>query len=104
MDDHRQVQGRGRGRGPGPGQEQLPLFAGVVAADSAPTKRGGSQRTLGNRQSQSRTLVINPHLLAARRIAKRMRRLPDRSDAETRAGLAICAQLKAFLADGSEPH
>ena len=60
--------------------------------------RGVDQRT----RNGSRTIMINPHLLAARRIAKRMRRLPEHSDAETRAGLAICAQLKAFLADGSE--
>jgi hypothetical protein len=46
--------------------------------------------------------MINPHLLAARRIAKKMRRLPDRSEAETRAGLAICAQLKAYLAEAEE--
>jgi len=40
------------------------------------------------------------HLLAARRIARKMGQIRDR-EAETRAGLAICAQLKAYLQDGS---
>ena len=44
----------------------------------------------------------NPHLLAARRLARQMRRFPEHSVEETRAGLAICRQLKAFLRE--EPH
>ena len=41
----------------------------------------------------------NPHLAKAKRIARQMRRMPDHSPEETRAGLAICRQLKAFLRD-----
>ncbi|MEZ5560750.1 MAG: hypothetical protein R3E86_19660 [Pseudomonadales bacterium] len=37
------------------------------------------------------------HLEAARRLAKRMRRYPDRSPQQTRAGLAICRHLQALL-------
>ena len=79
------------------GQQQLSLFAMPV---QTPVNRSASKNQ--RIRAGSRTVLINPHLLAARRIAKRMRRLPEHSDAETRAGLAICAQLKAFLAEGNE--
>jgi hypothetical protein len=91
-------------------QHQLPLFATPVSAPAAAGAAGADrgsepaqivQRPGDASRGQAKKMVmINPHLLAARRIAKRMRRLPDRSDAETRAGLAICARLKAFLAEG----
>jgi hypothetical protein len=92
-------------------QHQLSLFSGPPLAGpslAGPSPGGKPEGERSARQfggeygRKSRTLVINPHLLAARRIAKRMRRLPERSDAETRAGLAICAQLKAFLADETD--
>lgn len=67
--------------------EPIELPAGVLK------KAGQGRRTVADR-----TIVLNPHLLAARRIARRMRRLKDR-EAETQAGLAICAQLKAYLQD-----
>jgi hypothetical protein len=38
------------------------------------------------------------HLRAARKLSRAIRRLPDRSPEQTRAGLAICAHLKALLA------
>ncbi len=70
------------------------------SAEQAVTENAGTARSGTNNRVQTRRVAINPHLRAARRIAKKMRRLPDRSAAETQAGLAICAQLKAFLADG----
>ena len=86
-------------------QQQLPLFAGstepargrnpVHTSDAAQMLK----RSAPSGRAQPRTVKINSHLLAARRIARKMRRLPEHSEAETRAGLAICAQLKAFLAD-----
>ena len=38
------------------------------------------------------------HLNAARRLSHRIRRYPDRSVEQTRAGLAICRHLQALLA------
>ena len=38
------------------------------------------------------------HLNAARRLSRRIRRYPDRSVEQTRAGLAICRHLQALLA------
>ena len=64
------------------------------AFPAKPLKSAGQ----GRRTVAARTIMVNPHLLAARRIARRMRRLKDR-EAETQAGLAICAQLKAYLQD-----
>jgi hypothetical protein len=84
-------------------QTQMSLFP---TASGEAKRAGTGHQSLGNPapsgRVHSRTVLINPHLLAARRIAKRMRRLPDRSEAETRAGLAICAQLKAYLADATD--
>jgi len=47
------------------------------------------------------------HLAAARRLAKRMARLPDRSPEQTRAGVQICRHLVAMLKDSEAldiPH
>lgn len=79
--------------------EQMALFAtgdpvtGAVVGSPDPSAQG-----VGN----GRRIIVNPHLLAARRLARKMRRLPDRSVEETRAGLAICRQLKAYLLDDAE--
>lgn len=82
-------------------QKQMSLFPAV------PREAGAADAGRSARSPRARKVTVevkvNPHLLAARRIAKKMRRLPDR-DAETRAGLAICAQLKAYLADAEEPE
>ena len=86
-------------------QHQLPLFSGHLAGPSAGNGENRCMQIVKRPvKFNSPAQGINPHLLAARRIAKRMRRLPDRSDAETRAGLAICAQLKGFLADEAGPN
>lgn len=78
------------------------LPANELPANAFPTNALKSAGQ-GRRTVAARTIVVNPHLLAARRIARRMRRLKDR-DAETQAGLAICAQLKAYLQDApSQP-
>ena len=50
-------------------------------------------------RSAARGAEDNPHLAKAKRIARQMRRMPDYSPEETRAGLAICRQLKAYLSD-----
>ena len=78
--------------------QQIPLFPEAlraVAANEA-QKKEAQESAHGNGRAGKR-VMINPHLLAARRIARKMRQLPSRSDAETRAGLAICAELKAFI-------
>jgi hypothetical protein len=42
-------------------------------------------------------------LKAARRLAREIRRLPDRSPAQIPIGLAICAHLQALLAESADP-
>ncbi len=84
--------------------EQLSLFANAEESSAQLLQRPvNTNRAQVRTRAQSRKVMINPHLLAARRIAKKMRRLPDHSEAETRAGLAICAQLKAYLSDSPQP-
>jgi hypothetical protein len=68
--------------------EQMPLFGVDPESQSSPVRRK----------------LLNPHLLAARRLAKKMRQLPDHSAEETRAGLAICRQLKAYLQEEPGAH
>jgi hypothetical protein len=90
---------------------QLTLFPGECATVEAerwsrnPGAGAGAGQSLPHLGQEtahfsSRRVVVNPHLLAARRIAKKMHQIRDR-ETETRAGLAICAQLKAYLADDS---
>ena len=49
----------------------------------------------------------SPHLIAARRLSRRIRRLPDHSEEQTRTGLAICQHLRLLLAEetpAAPPH
>jgi hypothetical protein len=83
--------------------EQMALFAAAdPAADPVADAGIGNPHVSAQSVGNGRRIVVNPHLLAARRLARKMRRLPDRSAAETRAGLAICRQLKAYLLDDAE--
>ena len=45
----------------------------------------------------SRAATPEQHLVAAQRLARRMRRLPERASRQTRAGQAICRHLIALL-------
>ena len=44
---------------------------------------------------------VNPHLVAAKRLSRAIRRTPDRSPAQTRTGQAICRHLIALLESSS---
>ena len=76
--------------------EQMPLFSAV-------------EPEVGKRQIavNPRNLAVNPHLQAARRLSRKIRRLPDHSLEQTQAGLAIFQHLRALLRDTPEqppPH
>jgi hypothetical protein len=81
------------------------LFAPAHDADAATSAGEAASRGAGRRAADARRRrEANPHLLAAMRMARRMRRFGARSAEETRAGLAICRQLKAYLKDSQETH
>ncbi|MFW6092775.1 MAG: hypothetical protein ACODAC_02300 [Pseudomonadota bacterium] len=50
-------------------------------------------------QRSGRPAASLRHLRAARRLSRSMRRYPERSPEQTRAGIAICRHLQAVLAD-----
>jgi len=54
----------------------------------------------GERRSERRRQPVNPHLRAARKLSKDMRRLADRSVEQTLTGRAICQHLRALLREG----
>jgi len=55
--------------------------------------------SLFDEPSRDRLDAQRRHLAAARRLSNRMARLPDRSAAQTRAGVQICRHLVAMLKD-----
>ena len=86
---------------------QLTLFGGLlekpVAASEVPA--------MGERPTGKRRIVHprlqgpapgNPHLIAARQLSRRIRRLREHSPEETLMGLAICRELKAYLDDDAD--
>lgn len=85
-------------------QSSLPLFddplmAVIPAATPAPgSVKTGSPRRTDNAQAE------NGHLLEARRLARRMRRLRNQRDEQTRTGQAICHHLKAMLTESRPPN
>lgn len=86
---------------------QLPLFDGGPAASSAEPSLAASGGAPAPPDELAmavpkRRALVNPHLLVARQLSRRIRRLPDHSPEETRTGLAICQALKAYLDDQTE--
>ncbi|MFU8814101.1 MAG: hypothetical protein ACNA7W_02070 [Pseudomonadales bacterium] len=88
----------------------LPLFLELEELDPQPDllSEGAGQvepadvrrePTASRRRSNDQRAAGDRHLRAAWRLARAMRRLPDRSTEQTRAGLAICAHLRAALAE-----
>jgi len=45
---------------------------------------------------------INPHLVAARRLSRKIKKLPDHSEVQTRTGQAICQHLRLMLSEMPE--
>ncbi len=75
--------------------ESLPLFS-----DLEPVRGGrGGKGIVRNR---NRNRPVNRHLRAARRLSRAVRKLPDYSEEQTRAGQAICRHLLALLEEAAE--
>ncbi len=74
--------------------ESLPLFIELEPA----RKR---ESVVLNR-SVNRNRSVNPHLRAARRLSRAVRKLPDYSEEQTRAGQAICRHLIALLEETAQ--
>ncbi|MDA1074832.1 MAG: hypothetical protein O3A63_08760 [Proteobacteria bacterium] len=69
------------------------------AAQSSPEvgSTGKKWQRLARRQRASDAEQADPHLKAARRLSRKMLRLPQNSMAQTQAGIAICRHLIASL-------
>ncbi len=95
----------------------LPLFD-ELAAGSKPTKpdksrnheahdgsaRANLNRELQRARLQRRRRPVNPHLAAARKLSKDIRRLRDGSQEQTLTGRAICQHLRALLQEAEVPE
>ena len=57
-----------------------------------------------HKESQQRRRPVNPHLAAARKLSKDIRRLPDGSEEQTLTGRAICQHLRALLQEAEVPE
>ncbi len=87
--DHRQTEQREQ-TWPPRGAYTLPLFAELAEPPATARSVGYDERPR-----------IDAHLAAAGRLAKKIRRLPDHSAEQTRAGQAICRHLIALLEEGA---
>lgn len=88
-------------------QKTLPLFEDVsdqsldqLPGSDMPSSSPAVTRRYPHRQKSGASGPdgSEQHLNAARRLSHRIRRYPDRSVEQTRAGLAICRHLQALLA------
>ncbi|MGE0623074.1 MAG: hypothetical protein AB7I04_11490 [Pseudomonadales bacterium] len=81
------------------------LFETPQALVETPPELSGKPQAPASPAVLKRRTFVNPHLLMARQLSRRIRRLPDHSPEETRIGLAICQALKAYLDDQADrPH
>ena len=88
-------------------QAVLPLFAAPTASEAG-FPVAGSSRVAGNKETRKGDArgfidpaLINPHLRAARRLSRKIGRLPDRSAEQIIIGQAICQHLKALLGESA---
>jgi len=95
--------------------DTLPLFptseapapSGVVAPPVE--RRPGTAESRDRKRVPPRALEassVSPHLVAARRLSRRMRRLGTQAEALTLTGRAICQHLRLLLEESerSDPH
>jgi hypothetical protein len=90
MDNRKDGSPRSHGTG-----EQMPLFTSCEP-------KGEPEIRKRQIAVNPRSPTVNPHLQAARRLSRKIRRLPDHSLEQTQAGLAIFQHLRALLRDASE--
>lgn len=79
-------------------QHQVALPLGLPAPAEAVEVPPAGRRAAGGGSGEAAD-DRSPHLLAARRLSRRIRRLRDDADAQTRTGLAICQHLRLLLAE-----
>jgi hypothetical protein len=95
----------------------LPLFAELAAGNKpgkpdksrnneahAGSDRANLNRELQRARLQRRRRPVNPHLAAARKLSKDIRRLRDGSQEQTLTGRAICQHLRALLQESEVPE
>lgn len=89
--------------------ESLPLFPDELPPASrsrAGQSRAGDRTAGTSRRGAGATSAArgggDPHLVAARRLARAIGRLPDHSPEQTRAGQAICRHLLALLEEAEQ--
>jgi transposase len=87
-------------------QKTLPLFSEAAlrscqqTLSAAPVQDTRSQRQR-RRSRVARPGVANPHLIAAKKLSRKIKYLPDHSEAQAETAHAICEHLRLLL---SEPH
>lgn len=64
---------------------------------TTPGRQGQGRRDQRIEPPRRRRTPVNPHLAAARKLSKDIRRLPDGSQEQTLTGRAICQHLRALL-------
>lgn len=78
--------------------DTLPLFEDLEGPGARST--GGGAPDPGRRRlGEPTTPASDRHLREAWRLSRAMRRFPDHSPQQTRAGLAICRHLQALLGE-----
>ncbi|MCZ6644332.1 MAG: hypothetical protein O7F71_22365 [Gammaproteobacteria bacterium] len=80
--------------------ESLPLFSDLEPVRDV--KRVVRDRSLQRDRSLKRDRSLNHHLRAARRLSRVVRKHPDHSREQTRAGQAICRHLIALLEEAGQ--
>jgi hypothetical protein len=87
-------------------KETLPLFAELAEYNSVerlnrPGTRASFRQKVRQKVRPKVGRTMDQHLIAADRLAKTIRRLPDYSAAQTHAGQAICRHLIALLEESN---
>jgi len=76
----------------------------ISSADRIKSRKTGAVSQVAGGSRQRELEPVSSHLLAARKLSKKIRYLPDHSDVQTRAGQAICQHLRLMLGELASQH
>lgn len=88
--------------------QTLPLFSEAsLRGCQAALKPAAAYKVRSQRQNLrsrgSRTLSPNPHLIAAKKLSRKIKYLPDHSEAQAETAHAICEHLRLLLSESPGP-
>ena len=88
-------------------QQTLPLFSDAALRSCQPNMavspaQGSRSKHQQLRGRSARSAGVNPHLIAAKKLSRKIKYLPDHSEVQAETAHAICEHLRLLLSESQD--